>query len=278
MINFLKLLNFEWNRFIKLYSILFVLVFVVQLIGLLLLITGYISNIRLEVTQNNMSHEAFIATYGTFGLDYIGFSLLFIAPIAISVAALLFYVPFIWYRDWFARNTFIYRLLMLPTSRMNLFMAKLTTIMIGILTMVAYQILLLLLYKEIIKWMIPSAFRNDMGVLDYVMDSAYLSIFLPSGLMEFFISYGLGLSAVIVTFTVILLERSFRWIGVLIGVFYMPATFVIFLSPIILTEIFPNTLSLYPSELFFIQSGLWLIITAGSLWFSSYLLKRRVTV
>ncbi len=274
----MKLLNFEWNRFVKLYSLLLGLVFIVQLIGLLFLIMGYITTIQLEVKQNQMSNQIFIDTYGMFGLESLGYSLWFAAPIAISIAALLFYVPFIWYRDWFARNTFIYRLLMLPTARMNLFFAKLTTIMISVLGMVAYQLLLLALYKEIIKWMIPSTFRSDVSVVGMVMETSYLSIIIPTGVMEFFVAYGLGLAVVILVFTVILMERSFRWIGLLIGVVYIPAMVIIFLSPILVIEIFPNIPSLYPSELFFVELGLWILITVGSLALSRYLLNRKVTV
>src|SRR5690625_707093 len=88
----MKLLNFEWNRLVKLYSLLLGIVFIVQLIGLLFLIMGYITTIQLEVKQNQMSNQIFIDTYGTFGLENIGYSLSFAAPIAISIAALLFYV------------------------------------------------------------------------------------------------------------------------------------------------------------------------------------------
>lgn len=278
MINFFKLLNFEWNRFAKLYSVLFVLVFVLQSIGLTLLLTGYITNIQLEVKKNHMSNQAFIEMYGEFGLDFLAHSLWFAAPIAISVAALLFYVPFIWYRDWFARNTFIYRLLMLPTARMNLFFAKLTTIMISVLGMVAYQLVLLLFYKNIIKWMIPSTFRSDAGVIDMVLESSYLSFVIPAGVMEFFVAYGLGLAAVIVIFTVILMERSFRWIGLLLGIVYIPIIVFIFLAPILTVELFPNILTLYPSELFLVELSLWIVIIVGSLLISNYLIHRKVTV
>src|SRR5690625_201931 len=225
-----------------------------------------------------MRNQVIIEMYDKFVLDFLPYSLWFSAPIAISIAALLFYVPFIWYRDWFARNTFIYRLLMLPTARMNLFFAKLTTIMISVLGMVAYQLLLLDLYKEIIKWMIPSTFRSDVSVVGMVMETSYLSIIIPTGVMEFIVAYGLGLAVVILVFTVILMERSFRWIGLLIGVVYIPAMAIIFLSPILIIEIFPNVPSLYPSELFFVELGLWILITVGSLALSRYLLNRKVTV
>ena len=40
----------------------------------------------------------------------------FLGPIALCIAALIIYVFFIWYRDWLGKNTFAYRLLMLPTD------------------------------------------------------------------------------------------------------------------------------------------------------------------
>lgn len=278
MKNFLKLFNFEWNRFIKLYSILFGLVFVFQMIGLMLTVFSYTASIRLEVGKNNMSTESFIDMYGTFGLDNLGYSILFLAPIAISIAALLFYVPFVWYRDWFARNTFIYRLFMLPTSRMNLFFAKLATIMVGVLSMVAYQLLLLTIYKEVIKWIVPSTYRNDQGIVGTVMESSYLSVMLPSGVMEFIVAYGLGISLVIVIFTAILMERSFRLLGIVMGAVYVPAMVFIFFIPSIVVDLYFNGFPLYRSELFIINVVMWLLITVGSLWISSYLLKRKVTV
>lgn len=278
MSNFLKLFNFEWNRFIKLYSILFGLVFIVQMIGLSYLIYNYKSMMNLEVGQNHMSPEQFIDMYGAFGLDHLGISILFIAPIGISVAALLFYVPFIWYRDWFARNTFIYRLFMLPTSRMNLLFAKLATIIVGVLSIVAYQLILLVIYKGIISWMVPSAFRNDVGVLEMVMESSYLSIVLPGGVMEFLVAYGLGMMFVIVIFTAILMERSFRWLGAVAGALYIPAMAIIFYAPLIIIELFYTSFPLYDNELFYAFLVMWIIITIGSLLLSRYLLNRKVTV
>lgn len=278
MSNFLKLFNFEWNRFIKLYSILFGLVFIVQMIGLSYLIYNYKSMMNLEVGQNHMSPEQFIDMYGAFGLDHLCISILFIAPIGISVAALLFYVPFIWYRDWFARNTFIYRLFMLPTSRMNLLFAKLATIIVGVLSIVAYQLILLVIYKGIISWMVPSAFRNDVGVLEMVMESSYLSIVLPGGVMEFLVAYGLGMMFVIVIFTAILMERSFRWLGAVVGALYIPAMAIIFYAPLIIIELFYTSFPLYDNELFYAFLVMWIIITVGSLLLSRYLLNRKVTV
>ena len=45
-------------------------------------------------------------------------------PIALCVVVLIIYVFFIWYRDWLGKNTFIYRLLMLPTARIQCLFSK----------------------------------------------------------------------------------------------------------------------------------------------------------
>src|SRR5699024_2551778 len=87
-----------------------------------------------------------------FSLIDVTYSIGFVAPIGIGVAALLFYMFFIWYRDWFARNAFIYRLLTLPTSRMNVYFAKLTTIILTVIGLVAYQIAVIKVLTIIIKW------------------------------------------------------------------------------------------------------------------------------
>src|SRR5690625_1417433 len=90
-----------------------------------------------------MTELEFIEMYTTFSMMDVAHSLWIMVTIAIGVAAILFYIFFIWYRDWFARNTFIYRLRMLPTSRMNIFFTKVATIMLTVFGLVAFQLLLL---------------------------------------------------------------------------------------------------------------------------------------
>src|SRR5690625_1365762 len=166
MKSFLMLVNFELNRFFKIYVALFIVVFFFQLVGTIISAQSYMKMAQDAVIKGGMSQLEFVQTYSTFSLEDVVYSLLFLGSIGIAVTALMFHVFFIWYRDWFARNTFIYRLLMLPTSRMNVFFAKLTTIMLTVLGLVAYQIILLIFLGKVMKWIVPNVFRVDLYVVD----------------------------------------------------------------------------------------------------------------
>lgn len=278
MKNFLKLLNFELNRFMKLFIILLITIAVIQIAGTIILASSYMKRANNAVIQGGMTQHEFIEMYSTFSMMDVIHSLWFMGPIAIGVTALLFYVFFIWYRDWFARNTFIYRLLMLPTSRMNIFFSKATTIMLTVLALVAYQIILLNIEMTITKWIVPKVYRQDLRIVDLVAGSEYLSIVLPRGLAEFVIAYGLGLGFIVVIFTVILFERSYRLKGIIIGLLYAFIAFVLFGLPISLQILLFGNIYLYPMEVLIVQIVMWAIIVGVSLIISRYLLKNKVTV
>src|SRR5690625_2856390 len=226
MKNFLKLLNFELNRFMRLYILLLATIFIIQIIGTIILATQYMRRANDAVFHGGMTQQGFVEMYSTFSMMDVIHSLWIMGPIAIGVAAILFYIFFIWYRDWFARNTFIYRLLMLPTSRMNIFFTKVATIMLTVFGLVAFQLLLLIIEINIVKWIVPKGYREDLRIVDLVAGSEYLSIILPKGFPEFLIAYGLGLAFVIVIFTAILFERSFRLKGIIIGILYGFSAFI----------------------------------------------------
>ena len=81
--------------------------------------------------------------HGTMSFLNISKSVWFMGPIIVCGVTLIIYVFFIWYRDWLGKNTFSYRLLMLPTARINVYLAKATTILLYVLGLVALQLLLL---------------------------------------------------------------------------------------------------------------------------------------
>ena len=90
-----------------------------------------------------MPKDEFIEHYGKMSFLNFSQSAWFLGPIAVCGVTLIIYVFFIWYRDWFGKNTFSYRLLMLPTARINVYLAKATTILLYVLGLVALQLLLL---------------------------------------------------------------------------------------------------------------------------------------
>lgn len=121
MKNFFKLLNFELNRVMKLLISLMVFTLIVQLIGVFVSKNNYLTQVEMLQQNDGSSVSQVLQSVGYFSFDRVVNSLFFIGPIMICVAAIMFYIFLIWYRDWFGKNTFVYRLLMLPTARINLF-------------------------------------------------------------------------------------------------------------------------------------------------------------
>lgn len=156
MKNFFKLLNFELNRVMKLLISLMVFTLIVQLIGVFVSKNNYLTQVEMLQQNDGSSVSQVLQSVGYFSFDRVVNSLFFIGPIMICVAAIMFYIFLIWYRDWFGKNTFVYRLLMLPTARINLFFAKLTTILLATFSLVGFQLVAIQIEMLVMKWTVPS--------------------------------------------------------------------------------------------------------------------------
>lgn len=276
MKNYVKLLNFELNRFIKLYIVLIMVTIIIQLGGAFFTFKRYLASINNAIFNNGMTPEQYINQYGKISMFDFIYSYTFLIPIVISATGLLFYTFFIWYRDWFSKNTFIYRLLMLPINRMTLFWSKLTLIMITVLGLVSLQLVLLNIQKLMFETMIPRMYRDNIFISDIIAGKD-LNILVPNTIFEFIIAYAIGLLFVMVVFTAILFERSFRIKGVILGSVYFIVSFFLFISPFAFVLITGKSY-LYPYEYLLVGIILWFIIFISSLFLSRYLINRKVTV
>ena len=117
----------------------------------------------------------------------------------------------------------------------------------------------------------------EMGIHEAIDRSEFLGVILPITFPQFLLHYGIGLMAVAVVFTAILMERCFRLKGAVLGILYAVVMTVILLLPVILSELSARMV-LYPSELLLLLIGLAVAITATSVWLSNYLLNRKITV
>jgi hypothetical protein len=277
MKNFLKLVNFEFNRIAKLFTVLLAITFIAQIVGVILQSRNYLNMANEKIYEEMMSKAQFLETFGQMSFLQIVRSMWFMGPIALCVAGVGFYIFLIWYRDWVGKNTFIYRLLMLPTTRLNIFYAKLTTIITMTLGLVAFQLLILPIEMLVMKGMVPDEFRTDMGVKEIVTSMPELTMIIPSSVVELFLYYGLGLLAVSILFTAILMERSFKWKGIFVGLLYSAVAVVVLILPLLLQEFVLNNF-FYPIELFFLEIVMGLIVLAASIWVSGFLLKKKITV
>jgi len=276
MTRYLKLVNLEIRRFFSLYLVLMGVVAGIQLFGVIYDAKQYLGWIREEVFKGNMKIDDFLQYYGHISLSDMNTSFWMTSSIMIAVAALLIYTFFIWYRDWYGKNPFIYRLLTLPASRMNLFFAKLTAILSFVFGMLSLQVLLMLLEKQIIRWMIPEQFRIDLSIREAITGT-YLQIFYPPSVSDFLLIYGLGTLLVFVFFTAILFERSYRLKGILMGIGFGVLSVFLYLSPIYINSLVLHGY-FFTHEVFLLTLVSGLAVLIACVGTSRYLLKRKIRV
>jgi hypothetical protein len=276
MNRYLKLVNFEFNRFWKLYLVLMGVTILSQIIGVMVESQNYLNQANNLIYKELMPKSQFIGQHGTMSFINISQTIWFMGPIGLCAVTLIIYVFFIWYRDWLGKNTFSYRLLMLPTARIHIYLAKATTILLLIFGLVALQLLLIPVENQILKWMVPNEFRTDLTV-NAITNTPYLKVLFPKTFTEFILYYGAGMAAVFLVFTVILFERSFRIKGVFYGILYCALCLLILLAPLLVNEFILNNY-FYPLELFFMEVGTVIIILAGAIWTGNFLIKNKVRV
>lgn len=276
MKRYLKLVNFEFTRFLKLYLVLIGITIVSQVSGVIVESKRYLKWANEFIYKELMTKDDFIDQYGTMSFLDITQTLWFIGPIALCAVVLIIYVFFIWYRDWLGKNTFSYRLFMLPTARIHIYLAKATTVLLYVLGLVALQLCLLPVESRILQWMVPNEFLTNYSVGE-ITGISNLSILLPTTFIEFVLYYGGGMIAVIIVFTAILFERSYRIKGIIYGMLYSALSLFIFFMPIILNVfVFKNYF--YLTELFFMEIFTGLLVLACAIWTSNFLLKNKIRV
>lgn len=224
----------------------------------------------------------------------------FIIPMLLCIAVLAIYVFLIWYRDWVGRSTFMYRLLMLPTARLHIYLAKMTAIFLFVLSMLSFQMLLLFVESIIFKLIVPADLCVKSFFSEIIKSNQALEILFPRNFEQFMYVYGLGILAIIVIFTAILLERCYRGIGIIYGILYIAACTLLLTLPTFLMDFISaplsnfmsayisdfnssyirhfNDLSIYPGEILAIVMSLCGIVLVVSLLLSLRLLSKRITV
>ncbi|MGE7603467.1 hypothetical protein ACQKL5_13410 [Peribacillus sp. NPDC097675] len=273
----MKLVNFEINRFSKIYLSLLLMTILSQFAAVIIKVQGFLNNADQTMLEEKLTEAAYIETFGGVNFNLVSGSLWFLGPIALCAVALIFYIFLIWYRDWFGKNTFIYRLLMLPTTRLSLYLSKATAIFLMVLGLIALQLIILPMENALFNSMMPEVYLTaKMSVMTITESKPVLALIMPSSFTQFIISYGIGLMIMFVLFTAILLERSYPIKGIVLGIVYCGLAGALLISPIMIDEF--SKLSLYPSETFGSIFALGLVITGVSIWFGSWLLKKRVTV
>ncbi|MBM7692726.1 hypothetical protein JOC77_002157 [Peribacillus deserti] len=278
MNHFFKLLNFEINRFIKIYASLLAIVIIIQTIGVAVVSNSFVNRANEMMMENRWTQEEFIKSNGKMSFSEFMNSFWFAGPIAIAATALIFYIFLIWYREWYGKNTFIYRLLMLPASRYSIYFAKALAIFLMVLGLVGVQILVLPLENELFKVIVPNALREVLAVKDLIYTNAITMVLIPSTFTQFLLHYSAGLMAVFTLFTAILMERSYRFKGIIFGVLYCAAVLALFSAPLFIAAMLDMGNMLYPMEFLMVEIVLGFIASVCSILIGHQLLTKKVSV
>ncbi|MFC4101200.1 hypothetical protein [Paenibacillus xanthanilyticus] len=203
---------------------------------------------------------------------------LYILSVLTVIGVLCAYLLFVWYRDWLGRSTFIYRLLMLPSARSSIYLAKLTAILVCIMVSLAFQALSLVIGGAIFEVVVPSDRQAYSYFVDIVDATRVLEYLMPMRLVDFALNYGLGIVAVLVIFTGILIERSYRWIGIAYAVGYVLFCGAAIVIPINAMGMYRSDSYLYTAEIVGIEFAIILLIAAVSIWLGFRLIRRKISV
>lgn len=274
--NYVKLVNFELKRFMKLFAVLAVLISVIQLAVAALSAYHHKTNAEETMRIDGLSLDEYLTMYGNAlysMMTYVndgGFQM----SVVIGGVVMVIYVFFIWYRDWLGKSAFMYRLLMLPSARIYIFLAKLTTIAIFTALLISLQKGLLIVSETIISSIVPAELfykENDIILYSYNL----ITLLFPQSVLEFAFLYGGGIAVVAVLFTAILCERSFGLLGIVYGIVYGIICFGLLVIPFYVDS---ATNKLFPNELCLFVIGMSAIVLSLSIIVSNYLLKRKITV
>ena len=263
MINYLKLVDFEVKRFGKIYAVLIALLVILQPVAMLISLIGIEESLR-----NNGLNQIDMMPMSQFTQ-----SLLFILPNILCIGALVFYVFGTWYLEWFGKNTFAYQVLLLPGNRMSVYYAKLTSLLLFIAGCLVAQLATFPLLKAIYTSHIPAEYRINDSIISWIAQHEFiLAIVIPVNGLNFIIYYSLGIMAVIILFTMIVLERSFRLKGIGLSILYGIGCVFLFIIADMLEPF------LYTSEYVTIKTICMAIIIGFSLWISNFAINKKISV
>lgn len=151
--------------------------------------------------------------------------------VAFSVLLCLLYSLVIWYRDYFSKSKTIATLLMLPQKRFNIYISKFLTVIMMIFGIIASQFLFWFIDLVIIKIILNVNTEGFLNVFKTMLvQQNMISNLVFNQPIDFMMVDILGvILAVTVLFTGVIIERSFRKVGAVLGAIYVVASIVLYI-------------------------------------------------
>ena len=233
MNNILTLYDMEFKRIYKIYFTLIGVLFAsnigATLYNIFFRVKRMIDNEGNPITMHTLK--------GSEGLEYINTYIVgdlgSMTKMAMAFAVLLclLYSLVIWYRDYFSKSKTIATLLMLPQKRFNIYISKFLTVIMMIFGIIASQFLFWFIDLVIIKIILNVNTEGFLNVFKTMLvQQNMISNLVFNQPIDFMMVDILGvIIAVTVLFTGVIIERSFRKIGVVLGSIYVVASIGIYI-------------------------------------------------
>ena len=233
MNNILTLYDMEFKRIYKIYFTLIGLLFVsnigATLYNIFFRVKRMIDNEGNPITMHTLKSSEGLEYINTYIVGDLG-SMTKMA-MAFAVLLCLLYSLVIWYRDYFSKSKTIATLLMLPQKRFNIYISKFLTVIMMIFGIIASQFLFWFIDLVIIKIILNVNTEGFLNVFKTMLvQQNMISNLVFNQPIDFMMVDILGvIIAVTVLFTGVIIERSFRKIGVVLGSIYVVASIGIYI-------------------------------------------------
>ncbi|RDY26846.1 hypothetical protein CHL78_011645 [Romboutsia weinsteinii] len=273
MNNILTLYDMEFKRIYKIFFACLGLLLVANIGATVLSMYNVVRSIALQEGVN----KSLDILRGSKGLTYVYHYLInelasmTTFTFAIAILMCLGYALVIWYRDYYSKNKTIAALFMLPQPRFNIYISKLLLIVTLIFLVISFQVLFWFIDLSILKIVLNI---NNKGFTDVFSTILYNNITLmklisPSISTFIMIDFLGVILAVVVIFTGVLIQRSYKKLGVFLGIIYIGAVIMlyIFLS---------GYYGIYTDILLKVHLAYYAVIFAGSMYLSNKLLNKKV--
>ena len=191
--------------------------------------------------------------------------------VAFSVLLCLLYSLVIWYRDYFSKSKTIATLLMLPQKRFNIYIAKLITVTSMIFGVISVQFLFWFIDLVIIKAILNVNVDGFTNVFETILanQNRFSNLIFIQPIDFLMIDVFGVILAVVVIFTGVLMERSYKKIGIILGGGYIFASIILYIC---LTAQYAQ----YVDILLKVQIAYYIVIFVISILISRTLLNKRI--
>lgn len=269
-----KLLQFEFNRLWKVLIGLILFNMVVQPLGVIWSTYRYFNRDVSAGTTLEMPGTVARAL----AFNEVTQSGIVTLAILFTVFALIFYTFYTWYREWYGKSRFSYRLMMIPGNRMQVYFAKLLALYIGVLLLVALQIVLLAVGNWIFEWVLSEDVIRPIHLFElYYWNDFGNEIFLP--VLQIMINrYVMGFMTLNIVFVGILLERSFGLAGFISGLAFYLISLIGSVAVISVIGGQAYKWYLFYDEVLYMMYGIMVLYTLICISISHYLINHRLRV